>query len=98
MENSAALQEGRVLFEFQVSSLRYELMVFHQLKWRMQGKNSDLEDSKFNIALVECERISGHPGETIAGIWKPDSAQSEGACDFLDTRGVDWTHLGMGEW
>ena len=38
MENSAALQEGRVLFEFQVSSLHYELMVFHQLKWRMQEK------------------------------------------------------------
>lgn len=53
------------------------------------GKSSDLEDSKFNIALVECERISGHPGGTIAGIWKTDSAQLEGACDFLDTPGVD---------
>lgn len=89
MENLAALQEARVLIEFQVYSLCYELMVFPPTEMENAGKNSDLEDSKFNIALVECERISGHPGGTIAGIWKTESAQSKGSCDFLDMRGVD---------
>ena len=89
MENLAALQEGRVLIDFQVYSLHYELMVFPPTEMENAGKNSDLEDSKFNIALVECERISGHPGGTIAGIWKTDSAQSEGFCGFLYMRGAD---------
>ena len=52
MENLAALQEGRVLIDFQVYSLHYELMVFPPTEMENAGKNSDLEDSNSILHLL----------------------------------------------
>lgn len=54
------------MVEFQVSSLGYGLMVLPPAEMGTAGSSSDLEDSKFSTVLIECERISDHPGGMVA--------------------------------